>query len=90
MVHFFLWWKLLNFVSELYLSQGDADGGEGHEADTLLYPKSQSSGEPEMPLLWECFAVTELLPTEDYLVMKQKTSGWETALSFTLIEIAYN
>ena len=43
-----------------------------------------------MPLLWECFAITELLLTKDYLVRKEKTAGSEPALSFNITEIAYS
>ena len=49
----------------------------------------------EEPVLWETrntftmgvFIITEWLLTEDCLVRKQKTSGWELAISFTLTEI---
>ena len=51
---------------------------------------SQSCEESEMLLLWECFVITELLLTKDYLVIKEKTSGLEPALSFTLTKSAYN
>ena len=33
--------------------------------DAKLQPWSQSCGEPEMLLLWECFDITALLLTKD-------------------------
>ena len=38
----------------------------------------------------KCFVINELLLIEDYLEIKQTTSGWEPGLSFTLTKIAYN